>query len=102
MAWQASPRTTSSRLTATTAGKRARLEALTRDHYTCQLAIPGTCTVVATQADHVIPLAAGGTSSVDNLQAVCEACHQVKTAQDAARGRPATRRPPTAHPGLLT
>jgi len=42
------------------------------------------------QADHIIPIADGGTNHPDNIQTLCTACHKVKTAQqakDAAEGR---------------
>jgi len=29
--------------------------------------------------DHIIPIANGGKNTVDNLQAICKACHQEKT-----------------------
>lgn len=104
MPWQASPRTASSKATSTTAGKTARLQALQRDGYRCQLAIPGTCTGTATQADHITPVAQGGALTAANLQACCAPCHRAKTAQDAAEGRRrrgTTTRPPEPHPGLL-
>ena len=41
---------------------------------------------VATQVDHVIPQAEGGTDEESNLQAICEPCHQAKTKAEAARG----------------
>ena len=33
--------------------------------------------------DHVIPIAIGGDDTVENGQALCEACHRSKTAKDA-------------------
>lgn len=35
--------------------------------------------MVATQTDHVVPLVQGGTNDVNNLQRVCDACHEAKT-----------------------
>jgi 5-methylcytosine-specific restriction endonuclease McrA len=32
--------------------------------------------------DHVLPLFQGGNSEIDNLQLLCEPCHQVKTKQE--------------------
>lgn len=40
----------------------------------------------ATQRDHIIPLAEGGADDASNVQALCEACHEVKSKAEAARG----------------
>lgn len=34
----------------------------------------------ATQRDHKIPLSQGGTESDDNVQGLCDACHDAKSA----------------------
>lgn len=36
--------------------------------------------------DHVIPLAEGGLDVASNVQAICQACSDVKTAAEAQRG----------------
>ncbi len=36
----------------------------------------------STQVDHKIPLCKGGTDTRDNLQGVCDECHNEKTAED--------------------
>lgn len=43
-------------------------------------------TTIATIRDHVIPLAEGGTETVDNEQPLCNDCHATKTAEESARG----------------
>ena len=37
--------------------------------------------VAATDVDHIVPLAEGGTSAADNLQPLCHSCHSAKTAR---------------------
>ena len=39
------------------------------------------CGDKATEVDHVIELANGGTDELDNLQPLCKECHKVKTAE---------------------
>lgn len=39
-------------------------------------------TRAATQVDHVLALANGGTDTADNLQSLCDDCHRMKTARD--------------------
>ena len=41
---------------------------------------------IATIRDHRIPLAEGGADDEDNEQAICEPCHEIKSAEEAARG----------------
>lgn len=41
----------------------------------------------ATQRDHVIPLAEGGLDDETNEQGLCDACHDAKSHNEAARGR---------------
>lgn len=47
----------------------------------CQLRLPG-CTVLATEADHIVPVTRGGTSTPDNLQSACGSCNKRKRALD--------------------
>lgn len=37
----------------------------------------------ALDVDHVIPLYKGGTDTADNVQALCQTCHVIKTREDA-------------------
>lgn len=39
------------------------------------------CGALATDVDHIIPKARGGSDEVSNLQALCHACHARKTAR---------------------
>ena len=43
-------------------------------------------TTLATQRDHIIPLAEGGTDDDGNPLALCHACHEVKSKAESARG----------------
>lgn len=42
---------------------------------------------IATQRDHIKPLAEGGTEDEDNEQGLCDACHEAKSQGEAVRGR---------------
>lgn len=42
---------------------------------------------LATQRDHIKPLAEGGTDDADNVQGLCRTCHDEKSLQEAIRGR---------------
>jgi 5-methylcytosine-specific restriction protein A len=86
--------------------QRARV--LERDGHICQLQFAG-CTIVASVVDHAVPLASGGGADPDNLQAVCESCHVIKTAAEkltgirasAARRRARRHLPVKPHPGEM-
>jgi len=41
----------------------------------------------ATEVDHIVGKAQGGTDAADNLEAICKACHQAKTASEALAAR---------------
>lgn len=59
----------------TSSYKKQRLRVLKRDNYTCQ-----SCgaTDVPMHVDHIVPRVAGGTSDMDNLQALCVPCNLAK------------------------
>lgn len=42
---------------------------------------------VATQVDHIRPLAEGGSDSPDNMQSLCTPCHKEKTQQESCRAK---------------
>ena len=42
---------------------------------------------LATQRDHIVPLAEGGMDDEGNEQGLCYACHDVKSAAESLRGR---------------
>jgi 5-methylcytosine-specific restriction enzyme A len=86
---------------------KARRAAVLKRDPLCQLNLKG-CTIRSTQADHIIPVAEGGTHEVEtNLQGVCKPCHDEKAKAEAARGRarwraaqPTAKRSAEPHPGL--
>ena len=44
-------------------------------------------TTAATQVDHIVALVNGGQDSVSNMQALCDECHRLKTADDLGNKR---------------
>lgn len=42
---------------------------------------------VATQRDHIIPMAQGGTEDPSNIQGLCGECHDAKTEREKKAGR---------------
>jgi 5-methylcytosine-specific restriction enzyme A len=63
-----------------------RRRILERDNRTCQV-----CGQPATDVDHVVPRAGGGTDTPSNLIALCTPCHRRKTSQQANATRWGTR-----------
>jgi hypothetical protein len=57
-----------------------------RDGYQCQPCLKTGRPTLATQVDHIIGKAKDGTDEHDNLQAICDDCHKVKTKAES-RGR---------------
>jgi len=67
-------------------------EELMRTIVTCEECARQGRTTAGVIADHVIPLAAGGTNDRDNYQLLCRDCDRAKLATD--NGRIATARKP--------
>lgn len=57
-----------------------------RAHYLRKSPVCEHCGDVASEVDHITPLADGGTHRHDNLRALCKPCHSRRTAADH-RGR---------------
>lgn len=59
---------------------------LKRDDYVC-VSCRGTGRfVTATEVDHILSKAQGGTDEHENLQSLCSDCHKAKTVLDSQRG----------------
>lgn len=68
---------------------RLRLQILMRDNHLCQCE---ECRAMgrvrpATEVDHIVNKAQGGTDDPSNLQAINTECHKAKSAREAAAGR---------------
>lgn len=61
------------------------------------------CGSPATDADHIVPHAEGGTDTLDNMQALCHYHHLRKSGREGARGlaRARANKTPPPHPGIL-
>lgn len=66
----------------------------------CRICLAEDRVTASTVADHIVPKAEGGTDERENYQGACKPCHDIKTAEEAARaqGRRAPKR--TAVVGL--
>ena len=64
-----------------------------RDQYLCQACLrQGRVTAVCRTkrdhaVDHIIPKASGGTDDLTNLELLCAACHEAKTARETAEAQ---------------
>lgn len=65
---------------------RIRPLILARDGGLCQPCLRVGRVTPATQVDHIVNKAEGGTDEAANLQSICQTCHEAKTAGEAARG----------------
>ncbi|MEU9404765.1 HNH endonuclease [Streptomyces sp. NPDC048281] len=78
-AWsRTSSRNQTNRAVARAWERQVRPHALARDGFACV-----RCgSRERLEVDHVIPIAKGGTWTLDNAQTLCQSCHQAKTADD--------------------
>lgn len=72
------------------AWRKLRTTILKRDGHQCQPCKRKGRLTAATQVDHIVPKAKHGTDHPSNLQAICDECHEAKTALDNG-ARPAVR-----------
>lgn len=72
------------------AWQQLRQTVLERDRYLCQCAVCRSSNRVrlATEVDHIVPKARGGTDALSNLQAINADCHKLKTLADAGGSPP--------------
>lgn len=69
------------------AWRKRRKRILERDKYLCQVCLALGIVTPATQVDHIVNKAAGGTDDDDNLQSICDPCHAPKTRAEALAAR---------------
>ena len=62
--------------------RKLRKWVLDRDKHLCQACRSQGRITKATHVDHIQPKAEGGTDDMDNLQSLCEPCHQFKTIRE--------------------
>lgn len=68
------------------AWRKLRGQVLARDRHLCQVCLLDGRYTPATEVDHIINKASGGTDELTNLQAICHACHKTKTQAESHRG----------------
>lgn len=71
--------------------RRLRDRIMRRDCYLCQSCKRAGRVTVATECDHIRPVADGGTDAPENLQALCKRCHGIKTALEGVGAQHAPR-----------
>lgn len=75
---------------------KLRQKVLSRDAGLCQRCFVTGRITPACQVDHILPRSAGGSDAMDNLQAICDECHRVKTITEREAARLRARRQQTA------
>ena len=75
------------------AWRRARIHALTRDHYLCQLRTSSKCSGIATEVHHIVPLEVNPALGLElsNLVSCCWWCHEETKTR---------KKPPVSIPGV--
>ena len=80
------------------AWKLVRKRVLDRDGHECQIRGRG-CTGTATEVDHIVAHALGGTATLDNLRGACKPCNSALGARQRA-GAGFLKAPPTHAPPI--
>jgi 5-methylcytosine-specific restriction protein A len=65
--------------------RQLRAHVMARDGGLCQVCLLAGVVRPATDVDHIIRKAAGGSDDPSNLQAICGPCHKAKTAREHCR-----------------
>jgi 5-methylcytosine-specific restriction endonuclease McrA len=80
--------------------RRNRETVLRRTNWRCEIRTPGICIGAASQCDHIVSVADGGSNAVSNLRAACRPCHAGRTARQGGRrsGQPAASADPPCQP----
>lgn len=65
-----------------------RARVMARDCGLCKTCERIGVTTTASQVDHIVALANGGNNDDDNLEAICDDCHNIKTAIDLGNAAP--------------
>lgn len=63
--------------------RKLRIQVLERDDYLCVQCKANGRLTPATDVDHIVNKASGGTDDIDNLQSLCKSCHQTKTLSES-------------------
>ena len=66
------------------AWRKTRDRIMSRDNWLCQTHMRQGKLVKATAVDHITPKSRGGTDDYINLEAICDACHAVKTSRESS------------------
>jgi 5-methylcytosine-specific restriction enzyme A len=66
---------------------KIRSQRLAIDDHMCQICLSMGRYTMASQVDHVINKASGGTDHINNLQSVCAPCHKLKTQSESGAKR---------------
>jgi 5-methylcytosine-specific restriction endonuclease McrA len=64
---------------------KLRLHIMARDKYLCQECLKEGRTTLANQVDHILSKAKGGKDNMNNLQSLCEPCHDRKTIEETGK-----------------
>ncbi|WPC72933.1 HNH endonuclease [Vibrio porteresiae] len=65
--------------------RKLREKILSRDEYLCQPCLAKGQITAATEVDHIINKASGGTDDEYNLQSICKSCHKEKTQSESRK-----------------
>lgn len=82
--WEKRPNATKRRRGRWLTKERRRLFA---DNPLCVHCAEKGIVTLATIRDHVVPLEEGGLDILENTQPLCEDCHDIKSAEEAKRGK---------------